>query len=120
MRLAFVKKRFSLHGGAEQYLRTMLVQLAKEGHELHIFANRWTGETGFTFHKVGIIPATSFMSVLSFSKNAAKSVRNENFDCVVSFERTEYQNVYRAGDGCHRAWLDIRQQVEPAYKKVSF
>jgi UDP-glucose:(heptosyl)LPS alpha-1,3-glucosyltransferase len=120
MKLAFVKKRFSLHGGAEQYLRTMLVRLQKDGHDLHVFANRWTGEPGFSFHKIGIIPATSFASLVSFSKNAAKSLYNAKFDCIISFERTEYQDIYRAGDGCHRAWLEIRQQLEPVYKKISF
>jgi UDP-glucose:(heptosyl)LPS alpha-1,3-glucosyltransferase len=120
MRLAFVKKRFSLYGGAEQYLRTMLGALKKEGHDLHIFANRWTDEAGLAFHKVGIMPLTSFLSVLSFSRNAAASLKKERFDCIVSFERTEYQDIYRAGDGCHRAWLEIRSEFEPAHKRLSF
>jgi UDP-glucose:(heptosyl)LPS alpha-1,3-glucosyltransferase len=120
MRLAFVKKRFSLHGGAEQYLRTMLGELKKEGHELHIFANQWADEAGLTCHKVGIVPLSSFLSVCSFSKNASKMLRNDRFDCIVSFERTEYQDIYRAGDGCHRAWLELRSEIEPAYKQFSF
>jgi UDP-glucose:(heptosyl)LPS alpha-1,3-glucosyltransferase len=120
MRLAFVKKRFSLHGGAEQYLKTLLGELKKEGHDLHVFANEWTDEPGFTFHKIGIVQATSFLSVLSFSKNSAKALRRERFDCIVSFERTEYQDIYRAGDGCHRAWLEIRSEVEPSHKRLSF
>ncbi len=120
MRLAFVKKRFSLHGGAEQYLRTLLGELRKEGHDLHVLANHWTDEAGFTFHKIGILPVTSFLSVLSFSRNAAKELRRAKFDCIVSFERTEYQDIYRAGDGCHKAWLEIRREIEPAYKQLSF
>jgi UDP-glucose:(heptosyl)LPS alpha-1,3-glucosyltransferase len=120
MRLAFVKKRFSLHGGAEQYLRTLLGELKKEGHDLHVFANQWTDEAGLTYHKVGIVSLSSFLSVLSFSKNSAKELKNELFDCIVSFERTEYQDIYRAGDGCHRAWLGIREAIEPYLKRVSF
>ena len=106
MRLAFIKKRFLLHGGAEQYLKTLLGELRKEGHDIHVFANRWTDEAGFTFHKVGILPVTSFLSVFSFNKNAAKALRRNRFDCIISFERTEHQDIYRAGDGCHRAWLE--------------
>ena len=113
MRIAFVKKRFSLHGGAEQYLRTLLGELRKEGHDLHVLANHWTNESGFTFHKIEIIPVTSFLSVLSFSKNSAKALMRDRFDCIVSFERTEYQDIYRAGDGCHKAWLEIRSEIEP-------
>jgi|WetSurMetagenome_2_1015567.scaffolds.fasta_scaffold04467_7 UDP-glucose:(heptosyl)LPS alpha-1,3-glucosyltransferase len=120
MRLAFVKKRFSTHGGAELYLRTMLGALMREGHELHIFANRWTDEQGLAFHKVNIIQATSFLSALTFSWNSARELKKGHFDCVVSFERTEHQDIYRAGDGCHRAWLDIRSGVEPLYRRLSF
>ena len=120
MRLAFVKKRFSLHGGAEQYLKTLLGELRKEGYDLHVFANQWTDEAGITFHKVGILPLTSFLSVLSFSRNSASKLKSERFDCIVSFERTEYQDIYRAGDGCHRAWLDLRGEVEHAYRRLSF
>jgi len=120
MRIAFVKKRFSLHGGAEQYLRTLLGELRKEGHDLHVLANHWTNESGFTFHKIEIIPVTSFLSVLSFSKNSAKALMRDRFDCIVSFERTEYQDIYRAGDGCHKAWLEIRSEIEPSYKRLSF
>ena len=120
MRLAFVKKRFSLHGGAEQYLKTLLGELRNERHDLHVFANRWTDEAGITFHKVGILPLTSFLSVLSFSRNSASKLKSERFDCIVSFERTEYQDIYRAGDGCHRAWLELRTEVEPSFKRLSF
>jgi UDP-glucose:(heptosyl)LPS alpha-1,3-glucosyltransferase len=120
MRIAFIKKRFSVHGGAELYLRTMLGALMREGHELHVFANRWTDEQGLAFHKVNIVQATSFLSALTFSRNSAKEVKKGHFDCIVSFERTEYQDIYRAGDGCHRAWLDIRSGFEPAYRQLSF
>jgi UDP-glucose:(heptosyl)LPS alpha-1,3-glucosyltransferase len=120
MRLAFVKKRFSLHGGAELYLRTMLGELKKEGHDLHVFANDWTEEPGVRFHKVKIIQATSFLSALTFSKNAASALKHEKFDCIMSFERAEYQDIYRAGDGCHRAWLGIRSEFEPSHRRISF
>jgi UDP-glucose:(heptosyl)LPS alpha-1,3-glucosyltransferase len=120
MRLAFVKKRFSVHGGAERYMKTLLGALKKEGHDIHIYANRWAEEPGVTFHKVNIFSATSFLSVYSFSKNVASALKREKYDCIVSFERTEYQDIFRAGDGCHKTWLDIRAEVEPEYKKWSF
>jgi UDP-glucose:(heptosyl)LPS alpha-1,3-glucosyltransferase len=41
-------------------------------------------------------------------------------DCVVSFERTTCQDIYRAGEGCHREWITIRSGVEPLYKRLSF
>jgi UDP-glucose:(heptosyl)LPS alpha-1,3-glucosyltransferase len=120
MRLAFVKKSFSVHGGAELYLKTMLGALKLEGHELHVFANKWALDPGLIFHKVDILRAGSFLSARSFVKKSARQIESKNFDCVVSFERTECQDIYRAGDGCHRAWLEIRTDFESAYRRLSF
>jgi UDP-glucose:(heptosyl)LPS alpha-1,3-glucosyltransferase len=38
------------------------------------------------------------------------------FDIVQSFERTVGQDIYRAGDGCHREWLLRRSLAESAFK----
>ena len=35
-------------------------------------------------------------------------LNREAFDIIHSFERTLYQDIYRAGDGCHREWLARR------------
>lgn len=121
MRLAFIKKKFSLHGGAERYLQTLLLQLAKEGHELHVFAHEWTPTDGVTIHTVPICRTTSYHSTITFARNAARLIAEApKFDCTVSFERTVCQDVYRAGEGVHRAWLDIRSQFEPWHKRLSF
>jgi UDP-glucose:(heptosyl)LPS alpha-1,3-glucosyltransferase len=59
VRLAFIKKRFSLHGGAERYLQTLVGCLKKSGHEIHIFANEWTAGEGVVFHRVPLTPLGS-------------------------------------------------------------
>lgn len=121
MRLAFIKKRFSVHGGAERYLQTLIQQLRKEGNEIHIFAHQWSGEEGAIFHKIGIVPLGSFLSVVTFNMNAKSALKKTHgMDCVVSFERTTCQDIYRAGEGSHREWLTIRSGVEPFYKRLSF
>jgi UDP-glucose:(heptosyl)LPS alpha-1,3-glucosyltransferase len=123
MRLAFIKKRFSIHGGAERYLQTLIKYLKKAGHEIHVFANQWAEEEGIIFHKVNIIPFTSFLSTLIFNMNTRSRVTGHGsrfYDCVVSFERTTCQDIYRAGEGCHAEWLKIRSTAEPFYKRLSF
>jgi len=121
MRLAFIKKRFSVHGGAERYLQTLIRHLRKEGDEIHIFAHQWSEGEGAIFHKIGIVPLGSFLSVVTFNMNAKSALEKAHgMDCVVSFERTTCQDIYRAGEGCHREWLTIRSAVEPFYKKLSF
>lgn len=123
MRLAFIKKRFSFHGGAERYLQTLIGQLRESDHEIHVFSNQWTEEAGIIFHRVNIIPFPSFLSNLTFNSNVGamlKACGDRSFDCIISFERTAFQDIYRAGEGCHAEWLRIRTQFEPFYKRVSF
>lgn len=123
MRLAFIKKRFSIHGGAERYLQTLIQHLKNSGHEIHVFANQWVDEEGITFHKVNIIPFTSFLSTLTFDINARSRVKGQGsmvYDYIISFERTTCQDIYRAGEGCHAEWLQIRSKTGPFYKKLSF
>ncbi len=123
MRLAFIKKRFSIHGGAERYLQTLIEYLKKAGHEIHVFANKWADEEGIIFHKVNILPFSSFLSTLTFNMNTRSRVTGHEsrfYDCVVSFERTTHQDIYRAGEGCHAEWLGIRSAIEPPYKNLSF
>jgi len=124
LRLAFIKKRFSIHGGAERYLQTLINHLKKEGHEIHVFANTWTEEDGIIFHKVNLLPLSSFLSNLTFNINVnskLQTLRSKvKFDCVISFERTTCQDIYRAGEGCHAEWLDIRAKTAPFYKRLSF
>ncbi len=121
MKLAFIKKKFSPHGGAERYLETLIERLKKEGHEIHLFANQWTEQRGIVFHKVDVLPFSSFLSVVTFNRNAGRAIeRSSRFDRVISFERTTCQDIYRAGEGCHAEWLEIRSKVEPLYKRMSF
>jgi UDP-glucose:(heptosyl)LPS alpha-1,3-glucosyltransferase len=121
MKLAFIKKRFSVHGGAERYLQTLIRHLRKEGNEIHIFAHQWAEGGQAIFHKIGLLPFGSFFSVVTFNMNVRRALEKDHgMDCVVSFERTTCQDIYRAGEGCHREWLSIRAAVEPFYKRFSF
>jgi len=119
--LAFIKKRFSIHGGAERYLQTLIKELKQKGYEIHIFAGEWEKEEGVVFHRVNTLPFLSFLSTVTFNTNVKREIiRNVRPDCVISFERTTCQDIYRAGEGCHAEWLKIRATIEPFYKRLSF
>ncbi len=120
MKLAFIKKKFSIHGGAERYLQTFLENLQKKGYDIHVLANRWEPCDGLTFHKIRANHGLSVLSVFSFNRNIRKKLKTElNVDAVISFERTNCQDIYRAGDGVHAEWLSIRSRSESALKKFS-
>lgn len=124
MKLALIRKKYSPFGGAERYVDTLVEHLLGLGHEVHIFANQWESATRnpqlatgkLFFHKVPMIKGMSALKVLSFAINAKRLLQKEKFDLIHSFERTLYQDVYRAGDGCHKEWLIQRAKYESTWK----
>jgi UDP-glucose:(heptosyl)LPS alpha-1,3-glucosyltransferase len=117
MKLALIGRKFSSSGGVELYLQRLLAVLARRGHEVHLFAESWTEEpSAIRFHPV---PAEGSRAVrpLLFAEAVKREVSQQAFDCVFSLERTIGQDVYRAGGGVHRVWLERRRQFAPWWKK---
>jgi UDP-glucose:(heptosyl)LPS alpha-1,3-glucosyltransferase len=115
MKIALIRKAFRLHGGAERFVARFLHALQQQGHAIHLFAHRWDlpTSTRITLHPVPVLKGLSVLQVLSFALATTWMIRREQFDLVFSFERTLVQDVYRAGDGCHRQWLCQRQRYFP-------
>ena len=110
MKIAIIRQKFVLYGGAEQFADGYINQLAESGHEVHIFANHWTpsNHKNIHYHHVPTLNLNAFFRTLSFSRAVAKKIREQQFDIVQSHEKTWLQDVYRAGDGCHIKWLNQR------------
>src|SRR4051812_39793098 len=104
MKIGVVRQRYVATGGAERYLAAVIEQLAARGHEVHVFASEWsaTENPKFMLHRVPIMRGTSFVRALTFAIWSERIVRRANCDVIFSLERTLRQDVYRAGDGCHR------------------
>ena len=122
MRIAVIRQKFVNYGGAEQFVSGYANQLASMGHAIHIFANQWTPSShpNIKIHSVQAIKRNSFLRVLSFAWFVLQSIRSESFDIVQSHERIWRQDIYRAGDGCHREWLERRSRYLPFIKRFFF
>lgn len=124
MKIALVREKYTDFGGAERYTSALAEHLIDSGHEVHVFAHQWKGGKDGTkggdiiFHPVPILKGLSVLQVISFAVNVRRLLKREQFDIIHSFERTLYQDVYRAGDGCHREWLIQRKQIDPWYKRI--
>jgi len=113
VRIALIRRRYAESGGAERYVAQLVTALAGAGHAVHLFANRWTAvPAGVRVHRVPVPPGPAFLGILGFAWAAHRMTRREGFDLVQSFDRTIRPDIYRAGDGCHQAWLDRRRAVE--------
>ena len=112
MKIAIIRQKFVLYGGAEQFADGFIHQLAESGHQVHIFANRWTPShhSNIHHHFVATLHFNAFIRTLSFARSVAKKIREQHFDIIQSHEKTWTQDVYRAGDGCHIKWLSQRSR----------
>jgi len=117
MKLALIRRQFSATGGAELYLQRLLGALVQRGHEPHLYAEAWNEQPdGAVFHRIPVTGSRAQRPV-RFAAAVQTILAKEKFDCVFSLERTLKQDVYRAGDGVHRAWLERRRQFTPWWKK---
>jgi UDP-glucose:(heptosyl)LPS alpha-1,3-glucosyltransferase len=117
MKLALIRRQFSATGGAELYVQRLLAALVKAGHEPHLFAESWEGAPeGVALQRVPVSGSRAENPV-RFAHAVKEAVAREKFDCVFSLERTVKQDVYRAGDGVHRVWLQRRREFAPWWKR---
>ncbi len=121
MKIAFIRNEYDPYGGAERFTQTLSEAFAERGDEVHIFAREWieSGTPNIRFHRIRAFRSPSLLRHASFVYLAGQSVRKEQFDLVQSNERTLCQDIYRAGDGVHARWLEIRATYESFLKRVS-
>jgi UDP-glucose:(heptosyl)LPS alpha-1,3-glucosyltransferase len=113
VKIAIIRKKYTFHGGAEGFSGSFIENLANEGHEIHIFAIKWqTGKKhkNIHFHKVPAITFLSFLRDLTFAVSSFFLLKKQRkyFDIIQTHDKTLYQDIYRAGDGCHIEWLKQR------------
>ncbi len=118
MKIALIRRRYSLHGGAERYVMNLSRHLVQQGHEVHIFSHSWPDGQGLQVHPLPLITGWGVWKLLSFNLAVERLFRKNTFDVVQSFEKTTCQDVYRAGEGCHREWLRQRQKYDPCHKTI--
>ncbi len=124
MKIALVRQKYTDFGGAERYTAAIAEHLLRLGHEVHVFANEWkmkndgSKDGRIVFHHIPILKLLSVFQVITFAVNVRRILKREQFDIIHSFERTLYQDIYRAGDGCHREWLIQRRKIDLPGKSV--
>jgi UDP-glucose:(heptosyl)LPS alpha-1,3-glucosyltransferase len=119
MRVAFVKQKYVAFGGGEGYVSRIMAQCAARGYEVHLITADWQeGEAGheLQIHPVSINRRSRSSKLYSFSASVQACIGQHGFDCVFSLERTVGQDIWRAGEGVHKKWLEHRAEFEPAWK----
>lgn len=117
MKLALIRRQFAAVGGAELYLQRLLAGLVEAGHEIHLYAESWQGaHPGVIMHEVPVKAGRALRPVV-FAEAVARQLQGTDYDVVFSLERTVAQDVYRAGDGVHRVWLEQRKRYASWWRR---
>lgn len=110
MRLLVVSRPFVFHGGVETASMGLVGALVSHGHDVHLLSPRGQRPVpGVVLHTLPLPPGPAVARALAFALGTRRFVRRRMWDLVQSHERTLGQDIYRAGEGCHRAYLATRE-----------
>jgi UDP-glucose:(heptosyl)LPS alpha-1,3-glucosyltransferase len=118
MRLAIVRQRYNPFGGAERFISRALPALERAGAEVTLIARRAEGWGARRVLRVDPFYIGKVWRDWSFARAARAAWRRTGFDLVQSHERIPGCDVYRAGDGVHRRWLELRALAAPLLERL--
>jgi UDP-glucose:(heptosyl)LPS alpha-1,3-glucosyltransferase len=118
VRLALVRQRYNPFGGAERFIEKAIAALERAHTEVTLITRAWKKEGSRRTLTVDPPYSGRLWRDASFSKGVRALLAREHFDLVQSHERIPGCDVYRAGDGVHRQWLDFRMQHARAPERL--
>jgi len=122
VRLAIVRQKYRPDGGAERFISRALEALDDDSLELNIITRSWQGEPKPNWHLHICNPKKwgRISRERGFAVAARACWEREQFDIVQSHERIAGCDIFRAGDGVHRVWLQQRARViSPFQRKLT-
>ena len=114
MKIGLVRRGYSPTGGAENYLCRLADALEAAGHAPVLFASPDWPRERWPMHRDLFLVGGG--SPRAFADRLAALRPERHCERLFSLERVWRCDCYRAGDGVHRAWLERRASVEPAWR----
>ncbi|OGA65729.1 MAG: hypothetical protein A3G83_02305 [Betaproteobacteria bacterium RIFCSPLOWO2_12_FULL_68_20] len=118
LRLAIVRQRYNPYGGAERFIERALPALERAGAEVTLIARSADGWGAAHVLRADPFYVGSLWRDWSFARAARAAWGGEGFDLVQSHERIPGCDVYRAGDGVHRRWLELRRSASAPLERA--
>jgi UDP-glucose:(heptosyl)LPS alpha-1,3-glucosyltransferase len=114
LRIVFVRRGYSPSGGAEAYLKRLASGVVGAGHTVELITTNDWPDGAWPFESIMRLQSRS---PIGFADELQKIQASLEYDVLFSLERIWSCDVYRAGDGVHRAWLDRRRRLELPLKR---
>jgi UDP-glucose:(heptosyl)LPS alpha-1,3-glucosyltransferase len=111
VKLALVRQKYTPFGGAERFVERALAALRAQGTDVTIVAREWQGAPGPDFLRCNPFFLGRTWRDASFARCVQGLIDENRFDLLQSHERIPGCHLYRAGDGVHATWLDLRSRA---------
>ena len=110
MRLAIVRQRYTPYGGAERFVEGALEALLERGIAITLYTRQWPQTRLQLIEPVICDPfhIGRLWRDWSFARAVCHAIAQKPPELVQSHERLLCCDVYRAGDGVHRVFLEER------------
>jgi UDP-glucose:(heptosyl)LPS alpha-1,3-glucosyltransferase len=103
-------------GGCETYIVDLARRLVADGHEVHLYANRWNAAVlpaALHCHFIPMPPCPRFRRPWLFGEACLRTLRRAAHDVSVGFDKTWGQDVLYPQGGLHLANADHRVLIQP-------
>jgi UDP-glucose:(heptosyl)LPS alpha-1,3-glucosyltransferase len=116
LKIAFARRGYSTSGGAEAYLKRLAAGVCAAGHEAQLVGTAQWPRDAWPF---GAVTQLRGATPLQFADELEQLRPRLDCDVLMSLERVWSCDVYRAGDGVHRAWLHRRGAFTNPLRRVA-
>jgi UDP-glucose:(heptosyl)LPS alpha-1,3-glucosyltransferase len=116
-----IARPWRFHGGIQTATAGLLQPLVEHGDDVQLLTPGVPPPVpGVTVRRLWIPPLPAPVRVFALAALARRAAARERRDVVQTHERTFGADVYRAGEGCHRAYLDLRDErrSRPLYHRA--
>jgi UDP-glucose:(heptosyl)LPS alpha-1,3-glucosyltransferase len=112
VKLAIVRQKYTPFGGAERFVERALAALTSKGVDVTMVARQWQGEATNGAHALRLDPLYLGRTWrdAGFARAVQRLIAEHRFDLLQSHERIPGCDIYRAGDGVHATWLELRNK----------
>lgn len=93
-------------GGCETYIGDLSRRLARDGHEVHLYACRWDAAAlppSMVFHQLAVPQGARFRRPWRFGRAVEAALKTATHDVTVGFDKTWGQDVLYPQGGLHAA-----------------
>jgi UDP-glucose:(heptosyl)LPS alpha-1,3-glucosyltransferase len=121
MRLGLVRQRYTPFGGAERFVARAIDALQERGVHVRVYTRSWPQARAGRIEPVICNPfyLGNLWRDASFAHAVRAALARDRPEIVQTHERIDGCDIFRAGDGVHRAWLAERIRAGGRSERLS-